>query len=209
LVNIDKIKKIAKSKGIKLSYIAQQLGYYRGYLYEVEKRGAVPTKEVIQKIADLLDTSVEYLTDQSDDVRPLSEVAFYQQLSSDNMVVLPVYEGVSAGMGAVPNEVVQEYMPCYVENPAEAKEMYCLRVSGDSMFPKIEDGDVVQVHQQSVVDDGQIAVVFVDGEGFVKILRHKKEKIELASVNPMYKPMVYDPADVQVLGRVIMIFKRC
>ncbi|MBD5104080.1 MAG: S24 family peptidase [Ruminococcaceae bacterium] len=44
-----------------------------------------------------------------------------------------------------------------------------LRIHGDSMYPKIEDGDIIVVRKQSSVDSGSIAVILVDGEeGLVK-----------------------------------------
>ena len=59
-------------------------------------------------------------------------------------------------------------------------ETICIRVKGDSMSPKIEDGDLIQVHKQSSVDSGDIAVVLLDGsEGLVKKVVYDAEYIQL------------------------------
>ena len=79
------------------------------------------------------------------------------------------------------------------------------------MFPKIEDGDIVQVHKQESVDSGSIAVVLVDGdEGLVKRVSYGEDWIELQSINPMYQAMRFEGEDVlrvRVVGLVTQITK--
>jgi repressor LexA len=79
------------------------------------------------------------------------------------------------------------------------------------MYPKIEDGDIIQVHKQDSVDSGSLAVVLVDGEeALVKKVVYGETWIELHSINPMYKTVRFNGADVlrvRVLGLVRKIIK--
>ena len=79
------------------------------------------------------------------------------------------------------------------------------------MFPKIENGDIIQVHRQTSVDSGSIAVVLIDGEdGVVKRVEYGNDWIELHSINPMYPVRRFEGADVlrlRVVGLVKKIIK--
>lgn len=68
MVNINKIKELAKIKGITTAFLCSKIGKHRGYLKDVARseRPNMP-EEYIRTIAEILDTSYEYLTDQTDD----------------------------------------------------------------------------------------------------------------------------------------------
>lgn len=68
--NIGKIKEIAKSKGIKIKFICSQLGLSETYLSNVKNGKDRMTEERLFKIAEILGTSFEYLTDMTDDPEP-------------------------------------------------------------------------------------------------------------------------------------------
>lgn len=125
--------------------------------------------------------------------------------------MVPLFESVSAGFGALAINDVQDYVPLYFTSPIEAAETICIKVHGDSMSPKIEDGDIIQVHKQDSVDSGSLAVVLVDGDnGLVKKVLYGETWIELHSINPMYKPMRFNGPDVErvrVVGLVKKIIK--
>lgn len=124
---------------------------------------------------------------------------------------IPVYNSVSAGFGATAVDYVIGYMPVYFENPSVAADCICINVEGDSMYPKIEDGDTIVVRKQNCVDSGTIAVVLIDGEeGLVKKIVYDESSIELHSINPMYPTVRFEGKDmnrVQVVGAVKKIIK--
>ena len=70
MVNIAKIKSLAKSKGIKQGYICEQLGIGITYLNDVAKGKNTMSEERIFTVARILGTSFEYLTDLTDDPDP-------------------------------------------------------------------------------------------------------------------------------------------
>lgn len=70
MVNINRIKDLAKSKGISITYICEQFGAGRGYLNDVARGKNTMSDERIFKVAKILDTTYEYLTDMTDDPAP-------------------------------------------------------------------------------------------------------------------------------------------
>ena len=173
------------------------------------KNGSVPRDTTLLKIADYFGVSVAYLKGEEEATVPTrDEVEFIEQ---DNIYRIPVFDSASAGFGAYASNDVVEYIMMYFSSAAEAEQTICVRVRGDSMYPKIEDGDIIQVHKQEAVDNGSIAVVLIDGdEGLVKKVFINREGIELVSINPMYPPMEFlgkDAERIRVVGLVTKITK--
>lgn len=87
-------------------------------------------------------------------------------------------------------------------------EYFALRITGDSMFPLLREGDLVIVHKQDDVESNQTAVVLINGEeATVKQVVKTKEGIELHSMNPYYPTKKFTFEDmktipVKIIGRV-------
>ncbi len=123
-------------------------------------------------------------------------------------VRVPVLGYVRAG---IPIEAVEEILD-YEEIPkelAEQGEYFALKIKGDSMEPKISDGDVVIVRQQPTVENGEIAVVLVNGnDATVKRFYKNENGVKLISTNPTYEPFYFSVDEVKnlpirVIGKVI------
>ena len=70
MINLEKIRSLAKSKGLSLSYICTQIGVARVYFIDVERYNRTIPDERLAKIAELLGTTPEYLRDETDDPSP-------------------------------------------------------------------------------------------------------------------------------------------
>lgn len=81
---------------------------------------------------------------------------------------------------------------------------FAIKVSGDSMEPKIENGSIVLIKQTEVLEDGDIGAFFYDGEVYCKTLRKNKTGVVLESINTKYKPINIDEkAVLKIYGKVI------
>lgn len=122
------------------------------------------------------------------------------------ITMLPVVGRVAAGTGCPAQEYISGYYPASGVNLSPGGTYYYLRVTGDSMTPKIDDGDLVLVKYQTTVDSGSLAVVVIDNEdGVVKKVYYGPKYIELHSFNPYYPVRRFDGPDVeriQVCGLV-------
>ena len=58
-----------------------------------------------------------------------------------------------------------------------------VRVSGDSMEPLYLNGQIIWVHQQETLEDGEIGIFFLDGEAYVKKYHQAPDGISLISMN--------------------------
>lgn len=200
---------LCESKNMKPLQVVKKIGIAGGNITNW-KNGTVPSGNNLQKIADYFDVTVDYLLGK-EETRPQEPKQQLTLMDHQRVHMIPLFESVSAGFGSLAVNEIVDYVPLYFVSPTEAEETICIKVHGDSMYPKIEDGDIVQVHKQESVDSGSIAVVLLDGEeGLVKKVVYGETWIELHSINPMYKPMRFNGADVlriRVVGLVKKIIK--
>jgi repressor LexA len=85
-----------------------------------------------------------------------------------------------------------------------------LRVKGDSMIEAgIVEVDFVVVRQQPEAQNGEIVVAGIpDEEATVKTFSTRDGRIVLTPANSRLQPMVFDPADVTVFGKVVTVMRR-
>lgn len=164
--------------------------------------------QLIPQIADFFEVSTDYLYGKE---TPAVSKSNYIELNDQKIYMIPIFETVSAGLGAFASDYISGYMPMYFDNGEDAKNSICIKVQGDSMYPKIEDGDIVLVRKQDSVDSGSIAVILIDNEeGVVKRIFYGNDWIELQSFNPTYKPMRFVKNDmnrITIIGEVKKIIK--
>lgn len=87
----------------------------------------------------------------------------------------------------------------YVEVSQDIQADYCLDIKGDSMEPLVQDGDVVFLRQQDCVDNGEIAVVMINGEATLKKFYKYEHQIHLIPLNLKYPPIIIDEKDAEDL----------
>lgn len=157
---------------------------------------------VLSGIARALDVDPNWLALKTDDMGTYSEP--YRPTS----VKIPVLGKVAAGLPitAVENVLDYEEIPSSL---AKTGEFVALQIKGQSMEPRISEGDIVIIRVQPTADNGDIAVVIVNGdEATVKKIKFLPEGILLQPFNPSYQPMFYSKADikakpVRIFGKVI------
>ena len=121
---------------------------------------------------------------------------------------IPVLGKVAAGLpiSAVEDVLDWEEIP---ERLANTGEFFGLKIQGDSMEPRIYDGDVVIVKRQSDAESGSIVIAQVNGdEAFCKKLIKEESGIILQSLNQSYTPFFFTNKEIEekpvvILGRVV------
>lgn len=203
--------KFCSDKNLSPSAVCKAVGLSNA-AYSRWDESSVPRETTLLKIADYFGVTVDELLAESLPARDPSPPAdTLYPLDGQDIHMVPLFESVSAGFGTLAVNEIIDYIPTYIPDSAEARETICIKVHGDSMFPKIEDGDVIQVHKQESVDSGSIAVVILDGEeGLVKKVVYGDTWVELHSFNPLYKIQRFNGRDVlrvRVVGLVKKIIK--
>jgi len=204
----DRIKQRRKFLGLSVDELAEKLGKNRATIYRYESSDIekLPTT-VLEPLADALKTTPAYLMGWEDD-KPADALTV---LPAEKIHMIPVFGSVAAGFGAYASSDIIEYIPLYIENDCDVENTICITVKGQSMYPKIEEGDRIVVRRQDSVDNGRIAVVMIGDEAVVKRVECEKNKLTLISINPEYPPRVIegkDLEDVRIVGLVQEVMKR-
>ena len=167
------------------------------YCYEHHKSTEHMSIETGQKIID-------YLLGL---YRPVSNVSAPEErfFGSYSESLIPVIGTVKAGYGALAFEedYGQEY--ARVKDPSN---YFYLVVRGDSMEPRIQDGDLALVHKQDTLENGDLGVLIYgdEGEGTLKRYIQRGNCVVLQPFNPAYSEMVIKGEDLNhlhIAGRVV------
>jgi repressor LexA len=122
---------------------------------------------------------------------------------------VPLVGDVAAGVNVLAQENVEELFPLPADFTGEG-DLFMLRVRGDSMVEAgILDGDFVVARQQDTAQQGDVVVAGIPGdEGTVKTFTKKNGKVVLLPANSRLRPMVFEPGEVQIYGRVVTVLRR-
>lgn len=164
----------------------------------------VPKQEILCKLAEIYNVPVEYLCDDTPKIIAKDISSSTPQFREDT-TLLPVLGTVAAGNGAYADNTIEGYEVVPSSWLHDHNEIL-LRVKGDSMYPKFEDNDLILVHPQENLENGEYGVVLIDDDnGVVKRVMYKENAIELISVNPMYPPRIFkreDMSRLRIFGKV-------
>ncbi|KAA0547544.1 helix-turn-helix domain-containing protein [Bacillus sp. BGMRC 2118] len=121
---------------------------------------------------------------------------------------IPVLGFIAAGQPILAEEHILDYIN--IPNPGNFKEgdLFILIVKGDSMTgSRIYEGDKVVVKIQPEVENGEIAVVNVDGDNATlkKVKRYDDGSIWLISTNQNYAPIPLNNKSARIIGKVIQV----
>jgi repressor LexA len=129
-------------------------------------------------------------------------------LTNEHIIELPVYGEVRAGVGGY---ALQEYLGTkqWLAKNGDFKDVFMLRIKGDSMYPRFFPGDFAVVRPQRDVDSGDPAIVMVDEEeGLIKRVKKVPNGIILHSDNQLYEDREFYDEEanrVRIVGRVFDI----
>ena len=192
----DILKRLRREKGLTQEQLAAAVKLSKSTISMYENGNREPDLNIIEDFAALFSVDVNTFSDRKTSSIPRRGVK------------IPVLGKVQAGIPteAIENIIDYEEIP---EEQARTGEFFGLQIKGDSMAPRILEGDVVIVRKQDTVDNGDTAIVLVNGnEATVKKFYKRDAGITLMPANPVYEPMFFSEQDVidfpvVVIGKVV------
>ena len=205
-----------KNKKMSREQLARKLEISANSLYNYEKGMQIPTANVLKKIAAALDVSVDYLLGNTDDPTPPKRIEIKDKINiQEDMVAfvgrIPILGRVAAGK---PVPAIQEALG-WMDVPEPYRKLgidFALVINGDSMSPRLNRGDLALVHMQSTAENGEIAIVIINGnDGVCKQFFKKETSVVLHSINPEYDDIII-PAEewdeeCKIVGVVVARFE--
>jgi len=212
----NRIKELRLERGLSQQSLADKLGVNKQTISQYERGVREPGFETLLALCDFFNVSTDYLLGNESHTSRLVNTAERKMLDAmrgDIPTVppplrIPVLGRVAAG---IPIDMIEDIVD-WEELPASMAsrgEYFGLVIHGDSMEPKMSEGDVIIVRKQDDIESGQIGIITVNGDDATckRIIKHS-DGIMLISTNPRYEPMQYTREQmarlpIRILGKVI------
>ena len=123
---------------------------------------------------------------------------------------IPILGRVTAGKPVLAVEHVEGTIP-FPADWVRGKEVFLLKVKGDSMSPYILPDDYVVVRSQPSAENGDVVVTLMGEEATVKRFFKRGKRIELRPDNERWETIRIEEGsgEIQILGKVIGVFRKC
>ena len=199
-----RLKQLRNEKKINQRELANFLKVAPSTISMYESGQREPNFEVLESLADFFNVDLNYLLGKSDKTTKL----MLEDSQPPQGLQIPVLGTVAAGIPISAVEDILDYEE--IDSSWQSQgEFFALRIKGDSMQPKMDDGDVVIVRQQSDANSGDTVIALVNGDDATcKKLQKTENGIMLVSTNPNYLPMFFTNEEIQtkpvvILGKVV------
>ena len=194
----ERIRQLRIGKNMTQEMLGEKIGVKKAAIYKYENGLVVNLKrDIIEKLANVLEVSPSYLMGL-DDMKDVPQG--FRPLPT--MRKIPRVGRIACGEPILAEENIETY-----DNvPDNWKADFTLICVGDSMAPKIQDGDLVAIRQQEQVENGQIAAVLIDNEATQKRVYVYPDKLILRPENPDYEPIVImngESSTIRIEGRAV------
>jgi repressor LexA len=224
--NLIRCKKDNPPEGKTIKKLADAAHNGVTYFELLEAAGLLPpeTKEKIMRLAELRRWSENYEKVQQQVLEATQRVQAARQELQDaeaeyftaqeaeeesavKFIRVPVLGYIAAGQPIFASEQVVDFEYYPAAAGYKEGELFALTVKGDSMIgARIYEGDKVIVRVQPEVEDGEIAVVNVDGDNAtLKRVKRLNGKVLLLSDNPNYEPIIVNSEQARICGKVISV----
>lgn len=171
-------------------------------------KSAQPSAVALYKMANYFKCSVDYLMDRTNIMEPHKQLSkeTIHLIDMGEIIYLDTYpQPVSAGKGNIYIDDVP-IPQLYPSTPISLKASYCVRISGDSMYPQYLDGDIVYIDKTKDLNINDIGIFYYNGEAYCKKYYKNNNIKKLISLNPdqeRYSPIVIENGTFEIQGKVI------
>ena len=200
----DRLREARKAKRYSQTEVSRMLGVTQQAVGKWETGRSTPDPQTVARLAEILDTTADALLglQQAPATAPaVGRNAFSRYTES----LVPVVGTVRAGYGALAFE--EDYGKEYA-SVKDPQNYFYLVVKGDSMEPRISDGDLALVHRQNTLENGDLGVLVYgsDGEGTLIKYIQRGNSVILHPFNPDYEELVIKGEELDhlyIAGKVV------
>ena len=192
----DRIRQVRQEQDVTQQELADYIGVSKQAVYKYENNIVtnIPTDKV-DAIAKRLKVSPAYLMGWEEQPTPKSTSSApippgFEPMPEMDWV--PLVGRIACGTPITAEENVERIV-CV---PSKWHSTFTLTCKGDSMEPRIHDGDLVAIRSQPEVENGEIAAVRIDGEATLKHVYLHDSFIELRPENPAFNSIILSREDM-------------
>ena len=183
----ERMKQRRKELGFSAEKVAERLGVSPATIYRYE-RGDIEKVpgDSLGELAKILQTTPAYLMGWEEKPEPKKPTIPPGFEPMPKMDWVPLVGRIACGTPITAEENVEQ-MVCV---PSRWHSTFTLTCKGDSMEPRIHDGDLVAIRSQPEVEQGEIAAVLIGDEATLKHVYLHENFIELRPENPAFESII-------------------
>lgn len=193
---MNRIKQLRKQNKLSQKELANLIPVNQTAISQWERGITTPNPNALKKLCKIFNKTADYFLE------------FETTQEKQKGIKIPVLGSVAAGVpiSAIQDIVDEEEIS---EELAATGDYFGLIIKGDSMAPIITNGDTVIVRSQPEANNGDIAIVLVNGdEATCKKIKKMPEGIMLLPLNPDYEPTFYSNKEIEqlpvrIIGKVV------
>lgn len=182
------------------------------YLKERAGAGAVPSvREICQAVGLRSTSSVQNNLDVLEkkgyiERDPMLKRSIRIVGQAENVRHVPLLGTVTAGLPILAVEQVECYLPFSGGHISSDKDMFALRVRGESMLGAgILDGDILFAEKTPAARNGDIVVALIEDEATVKTFYKENGHFRLQPENDAFEPIIVN--ELIILGKVVAVMR--
>lgn len=206
----NRIREERIKAGLTQIQLGKQVNLTQQAVGKWEKGLSEPDIANITKLSEIFNCSAEYLINGKnpfDDIN-ISQLKFnnaeYIDINELNYINIPILGSIRAGIPTFADDNYIGEIAIPKKWTYSGKEYFALKIKGDSMFPKYQDGDTVILFKSETCNSGQCCAVLVNGdEATIKKVLLSNTGVTLVPINTNYDPIFYSNKDVANLPVLI------
>lgn len=200
---MNRIKMLREEKNITQEDLAIKLELSKGVISLYENEIRKPSLKILEKLSSIFNCSIDYILCKSDVRNSVSSNM------KDMFYLCPLYGRISAGQPNWVEDCLDGYFPIdpNLMNISNPEECFFLKVEGESMNKVIKNGSYALIRKTDYVENGEIAVVLINGfDATLKKFTKEGDVIllEPMSDDPTIHTQIYNRKNsISIIGKYI------
>ena len=205
---MNRIKKLREEFHMTQQELADKLNGAKSTIAMYENETRKPSMEVLIKLSEIFNCSIDYLLGKSDIKTPDLK---------DKLFLIPIVGKVAAGKPIFANENIEGYLPIdpLMYNLTSPNGFFFLQIQGESMNKLIKNGSYALIKKQDYAENGDVIVAIVNGDDEATVKRYKQLNEQFIMLEPVSEDSSFQPITIDlkstkfsIIGKVVGDFKR-
>ena len=202
------LKKIRQDNDLTQEELAKKISTSRSNIANYENDKNMPSIDILEKLSEILNCSIDYLLGKSDIKNPDLK---------DKLFLIPIVGKVAAGKPIFANENIEGYLPIdpLMYNLTSPNGFFFLQIQGESMNKLIKNGSFALIKKQDYAENGDVIVAIVNGDDEATVKRYKQLNEQFIMLEPVSEDSSFQPVTIDlkntkfsIIGKVVGDFKR-
>lgn len=202
------LKKIRQDNDLTQEELAKKINTSRSNIANYENDKNMPSIDILEKLSEILNCSIDYLLGKSDIKNPNLK---------DKLFLIPIVGKVAAGKPILATENIEGYLPIdpLMYNLTSPDGFFFLQIQGESMNKMIKNGSFALIKKQDYAEDGDVIVAIVNGDDEATVKRYKQLNEQFVMLEPVSEDSSFQPITIDlkntrfsIIGKVVGDFKR-